>query len=222
MRLGQVPCEAGVASRRASEEIIRAGRVTVGGEPVHRSGARRGPDDDVARRRQAGRPTACPSGWCTRSTSRPASSRPRATPRAGGPSSSLVPQTAAAVPGRAARRRHHRADPADQRRRARAPAHPSELRGREDLPRGGRRARRSRSARAARAAARGSSSRTGTTAPARVRRVAADTLELTIHEGRKRQVKRMCEAVGHPVKRSSGSASARSSWATCRADGGAS
>jgi 23S rRNA pseudouridine2605 synthase len=39
------------------------------------------------------------------------------------------------------------------------------------------------------------------TAPARVRRRAPDTLELTIHEGRKRQVKRMCEAVGHPVKR---------------------
>ena len=34
-----------------------------------------------------------------------------------------------------------------------------------------------------------------------MRRVAADTLELTIHEGRKRQVKRMCEHVGHPVKR---------------------
>jgi 23S rRNA pseudouridine2605 synthase len=40
----------------------------------------------------------------------------------------------------------------------------------------------------------------GPTAPAKVRRVTADTLELTIHEGRKRQVKRMCEAVGHPVK----------------------
>jgi 23S rRNA pseudouridine2605 synthase len=41
----------------------------------------------------------------------------------------------------------------------------------------------------------------GRTSPARVRRVSADTLEITIHEGRKRQVKRMCEAVGHPVKR---------------------
>ncbi len=40
----------------------------------------------------------------------------------------------------------------------------------------------------------------GRTAPARVRRLAPDTLELTIHEGRKRQVKRMCEAVGHPVR----------------------
>jgi 23S rRNA pseudouridine2605 synthase len=39
----------------------------------------------------------------------------------------------------------------------------------------------------------------GPTAPARVRRLAPDTLEITIHEGRKRQVKRMCEHVGHPV-----------------------
>jgi 23S rRNA pseudouridine2605 synthase len=41
----------------------------------------------------------------------------------------------------------------------------------------------------------------GPTAPAQVRRIAADTLELTIHEGRKRQVKRMWEHVGHPVVR---------------------
>jgi 23S rRNA pseudouridine2605 synthase len=40
----------------------------------------------------------------------------------------------------------------------------------------------------------------GPTAPARVRRLAADRLELTIHEGRKHQVRRMCEAVGHPVR----------------------
>jgi 23S rRNA pseudouridine2605 synthase len=39
----------------------------------------------------------------------------------------------------------------------------------------------------------------GRTAPARVKRLAPDRLEITIHEGRKRQVRRMCEAVGHPV-----------------------
>jgi 23S rRNA pseudouridine2605 synthase len=39
----------------------------------------------------------------------------------------------------------------------------------------------------------------GRTSPARVERLRPDTLALTIHEGRKRQVKRMCEAVGHPV-----------------------
>jgi 23S rRNA pseudouridine2605 synthase len=41
----------------------------------------------------------------------------------------------------------------------------------------------------------------GMSAPARVRRLAPDVLELTIHEGRKRQVRRMCEAVGHRVVR---------------------
>jgi 23S rRNA pseudouridine2605 synthase len=39
----------------------------------------------------------------------------------------------------------------------------------------------------------------GKTAPAEVRQVRPGVLELTIREGRKRQVKRMCEAVGHRV-----------------------
>src|SRR5436190_21566352 len=41
----------------------------------------------------------------------------------------------------------------------------------------------------------------GRTAPAQVRRRGPTTVELTIHEGRKHQVKRMLEAVGHPVTR---------------------
>jgi 23S rRNA pseudouridine2605 synthase len=39
----------------------------------------------------------------------------------------------------------------------------------------------------------------GPTAPAGVRRLGPSAIELTIHEGRNRQVRRMCEAVGHPV-----------------------
>jgi pseudouridine synthase len=41
----------------------------------------------------------------------------------------------------------------------------------------------------------------GRTSPAGARRLGPSRLELTIHEGRKHQVKRMCAAVGHPVRR---------------------
>src|SRR4051812_37186566 len=40
----------------------------------------------------------------------------------------------------------------------------------------------------------------GRTAPARVRRLAPSRIELVIHEGRNHQVKRMLAAVGHPVR----------------------
>ena len=41
----------------------------------------------------------------------------------------------------------------------------------------------------------------GPTAPAKVALVAPDVLRITVHEGRNRLVRRMCEAVGHPVRR---------------------
>jgi len=41
----------------------------------------------------------------------------------------------------------------------------------------------------------------GPTAPAQASLVAPSLVRITIHEGRNRQVRRMCEAIGHPVER---------------------
>jgi 23S rRNA pseudouridine2605 synthase len=54
----------------------------------------------------------------------------------------------------------------------------------------------------------------GKTAPAEVRRLGPSKVELTIHQGKKHQVKRMLAAVGHPVRRLH-----RSSYAGLTTDG---
>ncbi|MCS6919190.1 MAG: hypothetical protein NZM28_05430, partial [Fimbriimonadales bacterium] len=45
----------------------------------------------------------------------------------------------------------------------------------------------------------------GVTAPAQVKHIRSQNgqtlLEIVLYEGRKRQIRRMCEAVGHPVQR---------------------
>ena len=54
---------------------------------------------------------------------------------------------------------------------------------------------------AAQAGRRASSSRTGRPPRRGCARLGRSRIELTLHEGRNRQVRRMCEAVGHPVRR---------------------
>jgi 23S rRNA pseudouridine2605 synthase len=56
------------------------------------------------------------------------------------------------------------------------------------------------SARAIRALREGVTLDDGRTAPASIRVLAPDELEIVISEGRKRQVRRMLERVGHPVR----------------------
>ena len=198
MRLAKYLAHAGVASRRASETIIADGRVTVDGAVI--TDPARDVDDsevvkvDGRRVKTAGQTHVVyllnkPAGVV--STAKDPQGRPTVV--------SLVRERRAPVPGRPARLRHDRADPADQRRRPRAPAHAPEVRGPAHLPRAGRPTRRSTSPRCA-SLREGVELEDGLTAPAKVRRLASNHLEITIHEGRKRQVKRMLEAVGHPVR----------------------
>ncbi len=197
MRLAKYLASAGVASRRATEELIRTGRVSVGGVVVNDPAREVGPSDDVALDGEAVAPApdrvvfAVNKPLGVVSTARDPQGRPTVV--------SLVPTPLRLYPvgrldidttglilltndGELAHRLTHPRFEVEKSYRAvvaNAPVRDSVLR-------------------ALRA---GVELDDGRTAPARVQRLAADTLELTIHEGRKRQVKRMCEHVGHPVKR---------------------
>ena len=95
MRLAKYLAAAGVASRRAAEELIRAGRVTVDGEAVT-DPARDVDDADAVA--VDGEPVGRrPSGSSMRSTSPPASSRRPAIPRAGRPSCRWCPARCACI-----------------------------------------------------------------------------------------------------------------------------
>ena len=198
MRLAKYLASAGVASRRASEEIVRAGRVTVGGLTVADPARAVGPGDVVAVDGAPVNPGAServvyalnkPAGVV--STARDPQGRPTVV--------TMVPQTERLYPvgrldidttglilltneGELAHRLTHPSFEVEKTYRAvvgSPPVREGALRALRD----------------------GVDLDDGRTAPARVRRVSADTIEITIHEGRKRQVKRMCEAVGHPVRR---------------------
>ena len=197
MRLAKYLATAGVASRRASEDIVRAGRVTIAGREVIDPARDVGPEDEVA---LDGKPVSVVHERIVYALNKPAGVVSTARDPQGRPTVvTLVPQTERLYPvgrldidttglilltnqGELAHRLTHPRFEVEKTYRV-VVAGPSvrdaELRALRD----------------------GVQLEDGRTAPARVRRLAADTLEITIHEGRKRQVKRMCEAVGHPVKR---------------------
>jgi 23S rRNA pseudouridine2605 synthase len=194
VRLARYLAHAGVASRRKAEELVRAGRVTVGGEVVTDPARDVDDDSEVA---FDGEPVAPeprevhvlnkPAGVV--STARDPQGRPTVT--------DLVPSERRLYPvgrldadttglilltndGELANRLTHPRYGVEKTYRARIrPPRPSE--------------------RALRALREGVELEDGRTAPARARLVEPGVLEITIREGRKRQVRRMCEAVGHRV-----------------------
>lgn len=196
MRLAKFLAGAGVASRRASEEIIRDGRVTIDGEVVD------DPARDVDESNTVtvdGQPVGQraaqlvvyalnkPSGVV--STAKDPQRRPTVVALIGGPLrlypvGRLDADTTGLIlltnDGELAHRLTHPKFEVDKTYRAVVRNPP--VRGETlDVLRAG------------------VELDDGKTAPARVVRVKPDTLEITIHEGRKRQVKRMCEHVGHRV-----------------------
>lgn len=195
MRLGKFLASAGVASRRASEELIRSGRVTVNGETVTDPARDVSAADRVA---ADGREVHQPEQRVVYAVNKPPGVVSTARDTHGRPTVvGLVPDTARLYPvgrldlestglilltndGELAHRLTHPRFEVEKTYLATV-AHP---------PVGEAALRRLRS---------GVQLEDGLTAPARVRRVAADRLEITIHEGRSRQVRRMCQAVGHPV-----------------------
>lgn len=196
MRLAKYLASAGVASRRAAEEIVRSGRVTVDGAQITDPARDVGPDDAVA---LDGRPLQPRADRAVYALNKPAGVVSTARDTHGRPTVvSLVRATRRLYPvgrldadstglilltddGELAHRLTHPSFEVPKTYRARVAGGPV----------------RDAAIRALRA---GVELDDGPTAPARVRRVAPDVLEITIHEGRKRQVRRMCEAVGHRVR----------------------
>jgi 23S rRNA pseudouridine2605 synthase len=197
MRLAKYLATAGVASRRASDAIVRSGRVTVDGQTIT------DPAHDVSDESAValdGRRVSTARDRVVYALNKPAGVVSTARDPQGRPTVvTMVPQTERLYPvgrldidttglilltndGELANRLTHPRFEVDKTYRA-VVANPPV---------------RDAALRRLRA---GIELEDGRTSPARVRRVRPDTLEITIHEGRKRQLRRMCEAVGHPVRR---------------------
>jgi 23S rRNA pseudouridine2605 synthase len=194
MRLNAFLARAGVASRRRADELIKAGRVTVNGEPGQLNTVVRARDrvevdgEEVARQRLRYVLLHKPAGVVT--TARDPQRRPTVV--------ELVPDEPRVVPvgrldvdttgallltndGQLAHRLAHPRYGVEKTYVADVEGEPDEaaltqLRSGVELD-------------------------DGFTAPAQARRLDTSRVELVLHEGRKHQVKRMLAAVGHPVNR---------------------
>jgi 23S rRNA pseudouridine2605 synthase len=195
MRLAKYLAHAGVASRRAAEELVRAGRVTVGGEVVRDPALDVGEGDPVA---VDGRPLRGAEERVVYALHKPAGVVSTARDTHGRSTVvELVPGGRRLYPvGRLDADATGLVLVTNDGELANLLTHP-----RYEVPRTYRVTVRGGPVgqAALRALREGVELEDGPTAPARVRRLGPDRLELTIHEGRNRQVKRMCAAVGHPV-----------------------
>ncbi|HEY2741983.1 MAG TPA: pseudouridine synthase [Gaiellaceae bacterium] len=192
MRLNAFLARAGVASRRRADELIKAGRVTVKGEPGQLNtvvGARDRVEvdgQDVERQRLRYVLLHKPAGVLT--TARDPQGRPTVV--------ELVPDEPRVVPvGRLDADTTGALLLTNDGQLAHGLAHPrygvekiyvAEVEGDPDEE-------------ALQRLRNGIELDDGPTAPARARRLARGRVELVLHEGRKHQVKRMLAAVGHPV-----------------------
>ena len=192
MRLNAYLARAGVASRRAADELIKAGRVTVNGAPGQLNTFVQSHDrvevdgTPVSLQRLAYVLLNKPAGVVT--TARDPQQRPTVV--------ELVPQEPRVVPvGRLDADTTGALLLTNDGPLAHRLAHPrygvektyvADVEGEPDDA-------------TLRALADGIELDDGRTAPARVRRIAPTTIEIVIHEGRNRQVRRMLDAVGHPV-----------------------
>jgi 23S rRNA pseudouridine2605 synthase len=192
MRLNAYLARAGVASRRGADELIKAGRVTVNGAAGELNSFV-GQADDV---RVDGRPVGAqrlrhvllnkPRGTIT--TARDPEGRPTVVDLVGGdirvvPVGRLDRDTTGVLlltnDGPLAHRLAHPRYGIEKTYVAEVEGEPGD--------------------RVIGALAEGVELDDGPTAPARVQRLGPSRLELVLHEGRNRQVRRMLETVGHPV-----------------------